>query len=121
MHGFHRFFVDSQTQWLDHARVGDVALRVNHDPEHHDSLVLGFAGFFGVGRLGLVDRDRRADSATYAVDAAAGAAVVARPKASAVPGSDSTPRTGPNSTPRTRSVRRWSRRALWVAPREVGG
>ena len=116
MHGFNGFFVESQTQGPDHTRVGDVALRVDHDPQHHDSLVLGLAGLFGVGRLRLVDRNRRADSVAYAVNAVALTSAFTRTKSAAFAWSNAGPFARPNPAARTRSVRRRSWQALRISP-----
>src|SRR5439155_25271954 len=57
VHRFHGFFVQTQTQGFDNASIADVALRIDHDPQHYGTLILGLASLFRVWRLRLVDRN----------------------------------------------------------------
>src|ERR1017187_8712228 len=73
---FDGLLVQSHAQRALNANLLRTSIGADHQPQHDSSLVLGFAGFFRVFRIGRKQRFRRADSAADAIGSPAIAAAV---------------------------------------------
>src|SRR6185437_13345799 len=75
-HRFHRFFVQAHAHRPLHPDFMWTAVWAHNHPQHHRTLVLGFARLFGVFRVRCVNRSWRAHAAAHAVHTAADAAAI---------------------------------------------
>ena len=87
--GFHGLLIQAQAEAAHHAHICRLATGIDLDVQHHGSLVLGLAGFFGVLRLLLKEQDRGRDAATNAEYAASETAALTGSKAAALAGANS--------------------------------
>src|SRR5450755_900315 len=112
---FHGFLIETKPQAANHLKIARFAAGIHYYFDDHGPLVFGFAGFFGVFRLGPVKRNGSGNAATDAENAAAKSTAFAGTESGAFTRSHTAARSRSNTAARTRTVRRWANLGQGIA------
>src|SRR5262245_20111844 len=110
--------IQSQTQASHNLQDLNRAILADDSRQNHDALILGFACFFGVGRLHAVNNRGCADTSTNPKDSATDATAFAGPDAATLAWADPTTCTCSDATAGSWSAGRRPGNTQWIT--EVG-